>query len=79
MAAQLGAWEKFVGDSGVMSYFHSAFQKLFLDGGMKDELIKLKEAHEGYRIWVGFLSHCLEYSGNVFRLPDIRSAARWHR
>uniref|UniRef100_A0A914LST4 Fungal lipase-like domain-containing protein n=4 Tax=Meloidogyne TaxID=189290 RepID=A0A914LST4_MELIC len=52
IAAQLGAWEKFVNGSGVMTYFHGAFRRLFLEGGMKTQLLKLKEKHEGYRIWV---------------------------
>jgi hypothetical protein len=53
IAAQLGAWEKFVNGTGVMTYFHSAFRKLFLDGGMKDDLLKLRELHKDYRVWVG--------------------------
>jgi len=52
IGAQLGAWEKFVQDTGVMTYFYSAFNRLFLDGGMKDALLKLKQSHEGYRIWI---------------------------
>ncbi|CAD5235197.1 unnamed protein product [Bursaphelenchus xylophilus] len=52
VAAQLGAWEKFVNGSGVMTYFHGAFKKLFLEAGMKDDLIKLKEQHKDYRVWV---------------------------
>ncbi|KAI1718940.1 lipase (class 3) domain-containing protein [Ditylenchus destructor] len=52
IGAQLGAWEKFVNGSGVMTYFYGAFQKLFLEGGMKESLIKLKESHEGYRVWI---------------------------
>lgn len=52
IGAQLGAWEKFVNNTGVMTYFHGAFQKLFIEGGMKDSLLKLKKTYEGYRIWV---------------------------
>uniref|UniRef100_A0A914DFU9 Fungal lipase-like domain-containing protein n=1 Tax=Acrobeloides nanus TaxID=290746 RepID=A0A914DFU9_9BILA len=52
VAAQLGAWEKFVDGSGVMTYFYSAFTKLFTTGGMKKELLNLKKKYEGYRIWI---------------------------
>ncbi|KAI6206114.1 Lipase, class 3 family-containing protein [Aphelenchoides besseyi] len=52
IAAQLGAWEKFVNGTGVMTYFHGAFTRLFLEGGMKDDLIKLREQHKDYRVWV---------------------------
>lgn len=52
IAAQFGAWEKFVNGSGVMTYFYTGFQRLFMDSGMRTSLLKLKEAHPGYRIWV---------------------------
>jgi len=52
IGAQFGAWEKFVNGSGVMTYFNTAFQRLFLDGGMKSALMKLKDLHEGYRVWI---------------------------
>ncbi|KAI6240431.1 Lipase, class 3 family-containing protein [Aphelenchoides fujianensis] len=52
IAAQLGAWEKFVNGTGVMTYFHSAFRRLFVEGGMKEDLGKLKEQHKDYRVWV---------------------------
>ncbi|KAL3072602.1 hypothetical protein niasHS_017576 [Heterodera schachtii] len=52
IAAQFGAWEKFVNGSGVMTYFHGAFRSLFLEGGMKSQLMKLKETHERHRIWI---------------------------
>jgi hypothetical protein len=35
-----------------MTYFHGAFQRLFIDGGMKDDLLKLRELHKDYRVWV---------------------------
>ena len=35
-----------------MTYFHGAFRRLFLEGGMKSQLLKLKDTHEGYRVWV---------------------------
>uniref|UniRef100_A0A1I8A7B7 Lipase_3 domain-containing protein n=1 Tax=Steinernema glaseri TaxID=37863 RepID=A0A1I8A7B7_9BILA len=52
IGAQLGAWEKFVGGGGVMTYFYGAFQALFINGGMKSDLMKLKEEHKEYRVWV---------------------------
>ncbi|VDK55282.1 unnamed protein product [Anisakis simplex] len=52
IAAQFGAWEKFVGGSGVMTYFYSAFQRLFVDSGMKTDLTKMKEKYPGYKVWV---------------------------
>ncbi|KAK0407560.1 hypothetical protein QR680_019266 [Steinernema hermaphroditum] len=52
IGAQLGAWEKFVGSSGVMTYFYGAFQSLFIGAGIKSDLMKLKEEHKDYRIWV---------------------------
>lgn len=48
----MGAWEKFVADSGVMTYFHGAFNRLFIEGGMRDELLKQKKIYDGYRVWV---------------------------
>ncbi|KAH7703852.1 lipase [Aphelenchoides avenae] len=52
VGAQLGAWEKFVNGTGVMTYFYGAFKSLFLDGGMKEELIRQKKKYDGYRVWV---------------------------
>uniref|UniRef100_A0A914YNN2 Fungal lipase-like domain-containing protein n=1 Tax=Panagrolaimus superbus TaxID=310955 RepID=A0A914YNN2_9BILA len=52
IAAQLGAWEKFVNGTGVMTYFYNGFQNLFLESGMKKDLIDLHKKHEGYRIWL---------------------------
>uniref|UniRef100_A0A0K0D7X1 Polyprotein n=1 Tax=Angiostrongylus cantonensis TaxID=6313 RepID=A0A0K0D7X1_ANGCA len=40
LGAQFGAWEKFEStDAGVISYFHHAFYKVFIDTGMKDEFL----------------------------------------
>ncbi|VDM41149.1 unnamed protein product [Toxocara canis] len=52
IAAQLGAWEKFHAGAGVMTYFYGAFQRLFVDSGMKTDLAKLKEKYPGYKVWV---------------------------
>ncbi|GMT05397.1 hypothetical protein PENTCL1PPCAC_27571, partial [Pristionchus entomophagus] len=52
LAAQLGAWEKFVDDAGVITYFHGAFQKLFLESGLQEDLIELRKKHPAYRLWL---------------------------
>uniref|UniRef100_A0A0N5ASJ4 Lipase_3 domain-containing protein n=1 Tax=Syphacia muris TaxID=451379 RepID=A0A0N5ASJ4_9BILA len=52
IVAQLGAWEKFEAGGGVITYFHSAFEKLFKEGGMRSELLKMKEKYPGYKVWV---------------------------
>lgn len=44
-----------------MTYFHGAFQRLFIEGGMKDSLLKLKKTHEGYRIWVSKILYTFKY------------------
>lgn len=52
LAAQLGAWEKFESkEAGVITYFHSAFYKLFIDSGMKDDLLDLQKKYPTYRVW----------------------------
>jgi hypothetical protein len=35
-----------------MTYFYGAFQKLFIEGGMNTALMKMKDTHDGYRVWV---------------------------
>ncbi|XGW11107.1 hypothetical protein V3C99_012535 [Haemonchus contortus] len=51
--AQLGAWEKFLGpEAGVISYFHTAFYKTFIDSGMKDHTLKLIKKYPEFRIWM---------------------------
>ncbi|VDM62161.1 unnamed protein product [Angiostrongylus costaricensis] len=53
LGAQFGAWEKFESmDAGVISYFHNAFYKVFVDTGMKDEFLQLQKKYPGYRIWI---------------------------
>ncbi|KAF8381232.1 hypothetical protein PRIPAC_70374 [Pristionchus pacificus] len=52
LAAQLGAWEKFVDDAGVITYFHQAFQKLFIESGLQDDLMELRKKHPAYRLWL---------------------------
>lgn len=52
IAAQLGAWEKFEGGGGIITYFYGAFERLFKNSGMKDDLIKLKAKYPGYKVWV---------------------------
>ncbi|KJH43665.1 triacylglycerol lipase [Dictyocaulus viviparus] len=51
--AQLGAWEKFESsEAGVVSYFHKVFYKVFIDSGMKDELLSLNKKYPAHRIWI---------------------------
>ncbi|CAD6193684.1 unnamed protein product [Caenorhabditis auriculariae] len=53
LAAQLGAWEKFESEeAGVITYFHNAFYKLFVESGMKDDLVDLQKKYPSYRVWV---------------------------
>ncbi|KAK5964812.1 Triacylglycerol lipase, partial [Trichostrongylus colubriformis] len=52
LGAQLGAWEKFEGDAGVVSYFHTAFYKTFVDSGMKDHALSLVKKYPGFRVWM---------------------------
>ncbi|WKY15857.1 hypothetical protein Q1695_000942 [Nippostrongylus brasiliensis] len=53
LGAQLGAWEKFESEkSGVVSYFHTAFYKTFIDSNMKTHLVELVKKYPGYRIWM---------------------------
>ncbi|KAE9550727.1 hypothetical protein FO519_006061 [Halicephalobus sp. NKZ332] len=52
IGAQLGAWEKFVNGSGVMTYFYNGFKNLFLEGGMKEKISELNKKYPAYRIWV---------------------------
>ncbi|PAV70632.1 hypothetical protein WR25_02038 isoform C [Diploscapter pachys] len=52
LAAQLGAWEKFESEeAGVITYFHLAFYRLFVESGMKEDLIDLAAKYPTYRIW----------------------------
>ena len=71
LAAQLGAWEKFESEeAGVITYFHLAFYRLslvpfsetyiyhfslFVESGMKEDLIDLAAKYPTYRIWVCFI------------------------
>ncbi|EPB69547.1 triacylglycerol lipase [Ancylostoma ceylanicum] len=53
LGAQLGAWEKFESTkAGVISYFHKAFYKTFIDSGMKDDALALLKQHPGFRVWI---------------------------
>ncbi|CAJ0609825.1 unnamed protein product [Cylicocyclus nassatus] len=53
LGAQLGAWEKFEGQkAGVVSYFHNAFYKSFVDSGMKDDALELVKKYRGFRVWI---------------------------
>ncbi|CAB3397979.1 unnamed protein product [Caenorhabditis bovis] len=53
LTAQLGAWEKFESeDAGVITYFHNAFYRLFVDSGMRDDLLDHRKKHRNYRVWV---------------------------
>ncbi|GMT31858.1 hypothetical protein PFISCL1PPCAC_23155, partial [Pristionchus fissidentatus] len=52
LAAQLGAWEKFVDDAGVITYFHNAFQKVFVESELQEDLIALRKKHPAYRLWL---------------------------
>ncbi|CAI5452099.1 unnamed protein product [Caenorhabditis angaria] len=53
LTAQLGAWEKFEStEAGVITYFHTAFYRLFIDSGMKDDLLELMKKHKNYRVWL---------------------------
>uniref|UniRef100_A0A0M3IA05 Lipase_3 domain-containing protein n=1 Tax=Ascaris lumbricoides TaxID=6252 RepID=A0A0M3IA05_ASCLU len=52
IVAQLGAWEKFEAGTGVMTYFYGAFQRLFINSGMRNELTKLKQTYPGYKVWI---------------------------
>ncbi|CAJ0575853.1 unnamed protein product, partial [Mesorhabditis spiculigera] len=51
LAAQLGAWEKFDNGTGVITYFHTAWTKLFHEE-MKPDLLKLKKKFPNYRVWI---------------------------
>ncbi|CAJ0951863.1 unnamed protein product, partial [Mesorhabditis belari] len=52
LVAQLGAWEKFENGTGVITYFHQAWNRLFIDGGMKKDLMEMKKKFPNYRIWL---------------------------
>ncbi|CEF64162.1 Lipase, class 3 family-containing protein [Strongyloides ratti] len=52
IASQFGAWEKFVNNTGVMTYFHSAFQKLFIEGGMLKDIQSLIKQYPTYKLWI---------------------------
>ncbi|ETN78105.1 hypothetical protein NECAME_10583 [Necator americanus] len=52
LGAQLGAWEKFEDPkAGVISYFHKAFYKTFIDSGMKDFAVEVIKKYPGFRVW----------------------------
>ncbi len=61
-----------------MTYFHGAFKHLFLDGGMKDALMKLKQSHEGYRVWVRLpqVAPQLDYCGVSDQRPLVGRLTR---
>uniref|UniRef100_A0A7E4USU0 Lipase_3 domain-containing protein n=1 Tax=Panagrellus redivivus TaxID=6233 RepID=A0A7E4USU0_PANRE len=82
IGAQLGAWEKFINGSGVMTYFYGGFRKLFLQTEMKAQLDALNKKYENYRIWVTghslggslasitalYLANSTAYNANKIRL-----------
>uniref|UniRef100_A0A0N4ZRR4 Lipase_3 domain-containing protein n=1 Tax=Parastrongyloides trichosuri TaxID=131310 RepID=A0A0N4ZRR4_PARTI len=52
IASQFGAWEQFVNNTGVMTYFHSAFQKLFIEGGIMKDITSLIKQYPTYKLWI---------------------------
>ncbi|WKY15858.1 hypothetical protein Q1695_000943 [Nippostrongylus brasiliensis] len=52
LGAQFGAWDKFEDpEIGVISYFHKAFYRTFIDTGMKDHVVELVQKYPDFRIW----------------------------
>ncbi|KIH68794.1 triacylglycerol lipase [Ancylostoma duodenale] len=72
LGAQLGAWEKFESSkAGVISYFHKAFYKTFIDSGMKDHALELLKQHPGFRVWVRLVTFGEPRTGNVAFAKEI--------
>uniref|UniRef100_A0AC35THG2 Lipase_3 domain-containing protein n=1 Tax=Rhabditophanes sp. KR3021 TaxID=114890 RepID=A0AC35THG2_9BILA len=51
IASQFGAWQNFSYGTGVMSYFYTAFQRLFVEELMTDIKSLIKQ-YPDYRLWI---------------------------